>query len=171
MMEKIIDRQTAVSFCFLLGSVGVAKFLCLHQLPGKSVNLLSDLREYDSINNFITVQLQDLLKKDQAQFNNAYRNSHNDNGSVKLTCNPKNTSVDVAMKAQGCTPLNGLCGDLPACRRLRAGNAGMCCRTGVWSLSGLCLCPKTGYIIWHEFALNRVKFCVSVLIIHRVFEQ
>ena len=36
---------------------------------------------------------------------------------------------------------------------------------------GLCLCPKTGYIIWHEFALNRVKFCVSVLIIHRVFEQ
>ena len=30
--------------------------------------------------------------------------------SVKLTCNPKNTSVDVAMKAQGCTPLYGLCG-------------------------------------------------------------
>lgn len=145
MMEKIIDRQTAVSFCFLLGSVGVAKFLCLHQLPGKSVNLLSDLGEYDSINNFITVRLQDLLKKDQAQFNNAYRNSHNDNGSVKLTCNPKNTSVDEAMKAMwGCAAGQGY---------------------------GLCLCPKTGYIIWHEFALNRVKFCVSVLIIHRVFEQ
>ena len=78
----------------------------------KSVNLLSDLGEYGSINNFITVQLQDLLKKDQAQFNNAYRNSHNDNGSVKLTCNPKNTSVDVAMKTQRCTPLYGLCGDV-----------------------------------------------------------
>ena len=52
-------------------------------VTGKSVNLLSDLGEYDTINNFIILLLQHLVK-DQAQFNNAHRNSHNDNGSVKF---------------------------------------------------------------------------------------
>ena len=81
-------------------------------VTGRSVNLQSDLGEYDTTNNF--------TQKDQAQFNNAveHRNSQNDNWSVKLTCKPKSTSIDVAMKARECTPLYGLYGDMPLDRAM-----------------------------------------------------